>query len=336
VSRAAKGVLLVLVLLVVEYLVVPQLVGASKNLDLLRKVNLGWLVGGVSLEAVSLLCYGLLTRTLLPNRRPPLGRLFRIVLSTTALAHVIPGGSAGGAGLGYRLLTADGVASTDAGFVLLSAAILSAIVLNVMLWIALFASIPFAGVHPVYVLIALIGVLIILAVSALLYTFTIGEERAVRVVRAIGARIPRVGADRLENTVRQLADSIGHLERDWRLLRRASTWAALNWLLDAASLWAFLAAFGYLVDPIQLFAAYGVANVLGALPIVPGGLGIVEATTASLLVTFGVPHVIATFGVLGWRLVNFWLPIPIGAAAYLSLTLPRRLRGNKERSQDRQ
>jgi hypothetical protein len=25
--------------------------------------------------------------------------------------------------------------------------------------------------------------------------------------------------------------------------------------------------------------------------------------------------------VLGWRLVNFWLPIPVGAAAYLSLRL---------------
>jgi len=27
--------------------------------------------------------------------------------------------------------------------------------------------------------------------------------------------------------------------------------------------------------------------------------------------------------VLGWRLVNFWLPIPAGAAAYVSLKVPR-------------
>ncbi len=31
----------------------------------------------------------------------------------------------------------------------------------------------------------------------------------------------------------------------------------------------------------------------------------------------------ATLGVLGWRLVNFWLPIPAGAAAYVSLKVPR-------------
>jgi hypothetical protein len=28
---------------------------------------------------------------------------------------------------------------------------------------------------------------------------------------------------------------------------------------------------------------------------------------------------VATLGVLAWRLVNFWLPIPVGALSYLSL-----------------
>jgi hypothetical protein len=31
---------------------------------------------------------------------------------------------------------------------------------------------------------------------------------------------------------------------------------------------------------------------------------------------------VATLGVLGWRLVNFWLPIPVGAIAYVSLKVP--------------
>src|SRR5208283_2373854 len=28
-------------------------------------------------------------------------------------------------------------------------------------------------------------------------------------------------------------------------------------------------------------------------------------------------------GVLGWRLVNFWMPIPAGAIAYVTLKVPR-------------
>jgi len=100
-------------------------------------------------------------------------------------------------------------------------------------------------------------------------------------------------------------------------------WAGLNWLLDAASLWSFVTAFGHFVDPIELFAAYGIANVLGAIPITPGGLGVIDVSAAALLVTFGVGSRIATLAVIGWRLVNFWLPIPIGGAAYISLRVPR-------------
>jgi uncharacterized protein (TIRG00374 family) len=96
-------------------------------------------------------------------------------------------------------------------------------------------------------------------------------------------------------------------------------WASLNWILDAASLWCFVAAFGHLANPIELFAAYGIANVAGALPLTPGGLGVVDSITPLLLVGFGVTRSTATLGVLGWRVVNFWLPIPTGALAFLSL-----------------
>src|SRR6201999_395695 len=97
----------------------------------------------------------------------------------------------------------------------------------------------------------------------------------------------------------------------------------LNWLLAAASLWCFVAAFGRFVNPVELFAAYGIANVAGALPVTPGGLGVVDSIAPLLLVSFGVTRSVATLGVLGWRLVNFWLPIPVGAIAYVSLKVPR-------------
>ncbi len=61
-----RGILLFALALVIEYLVVPELVGASKNLNLLGGVNPGWLVAGLVLEGLSLFCYGLLTQALLP------------------------------------------------------------------------------------------------------------------------------------------------------------------------------------------------------------------------------------------------------------------------------
>jgi uncharacterized membrane protein YbhN (UPF0104 family) len=205
-----RGIFIFVLLLVIEYLVVPELVGASKDLNLLSRVNPAWLAAGVVLEGASLA----------------------------------------------------------------------------------------------------LGI-------------TRGARRASRILRAIGDRIPGLTADRLERAVLDTAASLSALGRDRRVLVWSLTWASLNWLLDAASLWCFVAAFGRLLNPVELFAAYGIANVAGVLPVTPAGLGVIDSLAPLLLVGFGLTRSVATLGVLGWRLVNFWLPIPAGAAAYVSLKVPR-------------
>jgi len=59
-------VILAILALIVEYLVIPELVGASKNLYLLGRVSIPWMIAGLALEGLSLFCYALLTRELLP------------------------------------------------------------------------------------------------------------------------------------------------------------------------------------------------------------------------------------------------------------------------------
>jgi len=312
-----------LLLLLLEYVVAPELVGASRHLYLLTHIHVGWVVAGFVFEAASLASYALLSRSLLPGTRPSYSTILRIDLSGLAISHVLPGGSAGSAGLGYRLLTRNGVNGADAAFAMATQGIGSAVVLNGLLWCSLVISIPIAGFHPIYVVVALVGMLVLLVVGALVYSLTHGEQGAIRFARSVGSRIPRLDPDRVEVLVRRLGSSLRDLAADRNVLRRALRWAVLNWLLDAASLWAFVAAFGIYVDPFELFAAYGIANVLAVIPVTPGGLGLIDAAAPALLVSFGVTRSPATLAVLAWRLVNFWIPIPIGAAAYVSLRVPR-------------
>jgi uncharacterized protein (TIRG00374 family) len=143
-------------------------------------------------------------------------------------------------------------------------------------------------------------------------------------VRAIGRHIPRVGADRMEAVVRAVVGSIEQVGRDRSIVWVAAGWAAANWALDAAALWFMLAALRHYTEPFELFAAYGIANVAAAVPITPGGLGVVDAAAPALLASFGVPRNTAAFGVLGWRLLSFWLPIPAGGVAYLTLRRGRK------------
>jgi uncharacterized membrane protein YbhN (UPF0104 family) len=146
-----------------------------------------------------------------------------------------------------------------------------------------------------------------------------GEEGSVKVLRAAAARLPLLDPDRVVAIARRLADRLRTLVADRALVGRAVGWAAANWLLDAASLWVFVGAFGHWVRLDDLLVAYGLANVLAVLPITPSGLGVVEFVLTSTLVGFGTPRDIALLGVITYRVLNFWLPIPIGGLAYLSL-----------------
>jgi uncharacterized protein (TIRG00374 family) len=319
-----RGVLIFILLLVIEYLVVPELVGASKDLYLLGRINAVWIVAGAALEALSLFCYAILTRVLLPpGPKPSLSRLFRIDLSAAALAHVIPAGTLGTAALGFKLFTAEGISANDAGVMMAAKGIGSTVVLNVLLWLSLIISIPLAGFRPIYGTVAIIGTIVLLGAAALVIGVIRGTGLASRVLRVVGDKVPGLSGERLEQAVLAAGRSFALLARDKRVLAWSLLWASLNWLLDAASLWCFVAAFGSRTNPVELFAAYGIANVAGALPLTPGGLGVVDSVAPLLLVGFGVTRSVATLGVLGWRMVNFWLPIPTGAAAYVSLRVQR-------------
>src|SRR5579875_294048 len=305
---------------VLEYVVVPQVGGTHEALHVLASVNPFLPVAGLLLEALSLVAYFQLTRALLPKGSDPgFASMSRIQLSTLALSHCVPGGNAVGYSLGYRLLMKTGIGGADTGFALATLGVGSAVVLNVIFMAALVVSLPIYGFHVIYVSVVAAGLVLMGSVAAIVVLMTKGDQRATRLLRALGTRLPFLHPETLPKLFLHLIVRARDLSRDRRQMWVAVGLAAANWLADAASLLVFVGAFGHWADPVALLVAYGVANIAAALPITPGGLGVVEATVTSILVGFGTPRSVAIWGVIGWRLVNFWLPIPVGGAAYLSL-----------------
>lgn len=321
VRRAVWRVGLVfIVAFVIEYLVLPQIAGARKALSLVSHINLALVALAVVLEGGSLISYAQLTRATLPaNSGLGLRRALEIDLTTLAISHVVPGGAAASAGTGFHLLTDQGIQGSDAGFALATQGLGSAVILNVLLWLGLVVSIPVRGYNPLYATAAAAGVVLIGLFSAGVALLMKGEERAARAFRAVARKVPLLSEASMDRLVHQLADRLQALVADRRLLVRAGIWAALNWLLDMACLWVFLLAFGHAVALDGLVVSYGLANIVAAIPLTPGGLGVLEAVLTSSLVGFGTPRGIAILGVVGYRLVQFWLPIPVGGLSYLAL-----------------
>ena len=320
-SQVKWGVYAVGLFLVFEYLVLPQLAGARKSLDLLGKINVAYVIAGVGLEAAALASYSQLTHTVLRREGPPRSRLIRINLSSLAVSHIVPGGTAPGTALAYRLLTQSGVSSADAGFALAMQGVGSAVVLNTIFWLALAVSLFLHGYNPLYAVAAGAGVVLMGAFAGVVWALTKGRKRSIEVIRRWADRVPFLNGEALAQSVQRISDRLRQFLDERQLLARAVIWAAAFWLFDAASLFVFIAAFGKIVSPIDLLVAYGLAFVLAVIPITPSGLGVIEGVLIPTLIGFGVPRGTALLGVLGYRLVNFWAPIPVGGIAYLSLRL---------------
>lgn len=320
--RQVRWTLTIVVLIfVVEYVILPELAKARQSVTLLEKVSVGFIILAVALEAAALVSYAQLSRTVLSPQAPGRFRLFRINMSTLAVSHVLPGGTAPGTALGYRLLTDSGVPGSTAAFGLATQGIGSAVVLNLLFWVALVISIPLEGFNPLYGIAAIAGLLLLAAFAGLILLLTKGRHRAAERLYRMARHLPFVDPAGVRRAVQSIADRVQILLSDREMLGRALLWAAANWLLDAASLWVFLYAYGTPVFPIDLLVAYGLANILAVIPITPGGLGVVEGVLIPTLIGFGVPRNAAILGVLTYRLVNFWLPIPTGGVSYLSLRI---------------
>lgn len=298
---------------------IPQFVTAAEEL---RNINPILIALGFALEFAALFFYSLLTRAALGEAADPLSpmRMFRIQLSTKALTNVVPGGNAAGSALGYRLLTLSGIKGPDAGFALATAGIGSAVVLNLVFWLGLVVSVPTRGVNAIYGTAAMFGIIIIGVAAFLVIGLMEGQGRAEKVVRWV-ARLLRTDEDRMVLALRQIASRLEELVSDRTLRKKVVAYALANWLIDAAALWVFLRAFGGSLPIDGLIVSFGLANLLAAVPITPGGLGYVDAVYVVSLIGFGLTDNVATLGVAAYRFAQFFFPIFLGAVAYASLRI---------------
>jgi uncharacterized protein (TIRG00374 family) len=58
--------------------------------------------------------------------------------------------------------------------------------------------------------------------------------------------------------------------------------------------------------------AFCAAQVLGQIPVTPGGLGFVEAGLTATLALAGVGAGAAVLATFAYRLFQYWLPLPLG------------------------
>jgi uncharacterized protein (TIRG00374 family) len=321
--RIIVRVLLLIVTAIGLYGVWPGLLDVLSTWPSLRDVNMIWMAAAFVLEAASFVCFWIMTKEALQIRSLFLPATSQ--LASNAISRIIPGGAATGGAVQYSMLATAGVEGPRIATALTAVTLLATAMLLAFPVLSLPAILGGAQVDRGLVQAAFVGLAAVVLGSAAgaaavawdrpLEIAAAAAQSVTNWVRSRILRSTRPANHDLPVTVLRERDLIlGVLQRRW--------WSALMTTLgkvglDFFALLACLTAVGARPRPSVVLIAYVVANLLGMVPITPGGLGFVETGLVATLGLAGVPAGEATLATLAYRLVSFWLPIPAGLVAYV-------------------
>jgi uncharacterized membrane protein YbhN (UPF0104 family) len=241
-------------------------------------------------------------------------------LASGAFGRVVPGGGAAAGALQYGMLVQAGVPPSLAGIGIGVASIVVLAALAALPVLALPAILLGLAVPTRLWQAAVVGIAVFVALLAVGATLLASD----RAVLGVGRLSVRIGT-RLRKRHPPPADLPERLRDQRDLVRRAfgARWweavagAAARWVFDWLTLLTALAAVGQHPRPTLVLLAFCAAQLLAQIPITPGGLGVVEAGMTGALALIGVPAGAAAVATLAYRLVSYWLPLPVGGIAYL-------------------
>jgi uncharacterized membrane protein YbhN (UPF0104 family) len=280
-----------------------------------------WVAFGVLFEVGSMVVFARMQRWLLRagGVEVPLRTMVEITVAGNAVAATLPGGVAWAGAWVFGQLRRRGVSRFLRVWMFLVAGAVS----SFALFIVVAAGIELAGSRgPVSGL--RWGALALAAVPvAAALVVAVRHRTPVRQLRSLSGRAVRglPGGAWALRKAGGLVKQVGAIRMSaWRWSEVLGL-ALLNWLYDCAVLITCLLALHVAVPWRGIFVVYGLTQVAAALPITPGGIGVVEGTLGALLHAYGVPVEQAVATVIVYRIVSFWGLVPIGWATWVALDL---------------
>jgi hypothetical protein len=303
---------------VVLYGVAPAVLEVFGAYGRLRDVDPAWWVAVVATSAAATWCMCALQRLALNGA--PWFPVATSQLAGAAFSKVVPGGSAAAAALQARMLAEAGLTPAAIGTGLTAGALLLLCALAGLPLLALPALLFGRRIPNGLLETGAVGLGVFLALFGIGALLLVNNRVLTAVARTLQAAERHLSRWRAASD--ELPERLFH-ERD--LLRRSlgGAWpravatAAGRWIFDFLCLYAALLAVGARPPLYVAVLAYSAAQLLGQIPLTPGGLGVVEAGLAGTLTLASVPAASAALATLAYRLASYWLPIPVGLGAWL-------------------
>jgi len=320
-KRLLGGAAMAAVVAVVFVLVLPRIADYRDVWDVIRE--LGW-EDAVLLAVATLLNLA----TFPPSWMAALpGLRYRQALvmtqASTALSIVSPAGAAVGMAGSYSMLRSWGFPPSAVGLAVAVSGIWNQLA-NLTFPIVALALLTYEGQdHPALRTAALVG-MVVLAVVLGAFALALSSPRRARRIGDLAARL--VGrAKRLvhRSPVAWGGNDVAHfrsrtlvlLERRWHVITAATLVGHLNVFVLLLVCLRAVGVSDSEVSWVEAFAAWALVRILGAIPLTPGGIGVVELGLTAALVAFGASNADAVATTLLYRALTVLPTLVLGLLA---------------------
>ncbi|MGH9867263.1 MAG: lysylphosphatidylglycerol synthase transmembrane domain-containing protein [Candidatus Polarisedimenticolia bacterium] len=142
-------------------------------------------------------------------------------------------------------------------------------------------------------------------------------KAVIRLARRAAAALPslplmrNVTEERLESFRTEFHEAAALITSHRRKIAVPFLYLVLEWVAAAGALYLCFLATGHPISPGVLAAGFAVGVFIFLISVVPGGLGIMEASMAGLFVSLGVPFEKVLVALLAYRIIYYFLPFGI-------------------------
>ncbi len=247
--------------------------------------------------------------------------------ASTAVSNTLPGGGVIGVGVSVAMLTSWGFTVGSIGRSAVVTGIWNNFVKLGMPVLALALLALEGGLTPTRVTAAAIGIIVLIA-AVVLFGLLLRSDRLARAIgRGVGRIVnwgrellrkdPIEGWDERSSTFR--TDTIGLLRHRWLWLTVATLISHISLYLVLLVALRDVGVSQEELSWVAVLAAFAFVRLISALPLTPGGVGVVELGYAAVL-TIGLNDVTSAqvvAAILVFRAVTYLLPIPLGLISYI-------------------
>jgi uncharacterized membrane protein YbhN (UPF0104 family) len=323
--RLAQTLLVVLLLLIGIYFLFPKLVGLGDALSKLSDADAAWVAIAIGFNVVAIATYIALFKAVVGGDalRLTWAETYEINMAGVAATLIFSAGGAGGIALTYWALRKAGMRRSEVGRRMVAFISLHYVFYPLALigFGVLLRTGVLPGKHSVELTVipaAVAGALLLLGVGLAFIPPDLGPRVAAHLhgerTQAIAANVAKVPAIAAEG-FRFALGLFAHPSRGGlAVIGAAGFWAA-----NIGILWASFQAFGVEVPVAVVVQGFFLGMVANLFPLAPAGVGAVDAGMIGAFVLFGIPEETVFPAILVYRLVAFWLPIPLGVVAFFQL-----------------